>query len=982
MAAFLLINIVTVAAPIIADDAEPLTVETQEKEEKIEEPKEGIKEELEGEEPLGETSEGETSEEEISKKEISEQENIEGEEPSGETSEGETSEEETPEEESIEEERPVVSFALGSPRSSSFNVYPSYFKLVDDEYTYNGEERIPVLTLDDDAIPSDTPDFSYIYTYKILGVEGSKSEVLAAKNAGKYILSATITCTPYTTLFGNKVPDLTRVRIITGEYEFTIDKKVINPVINTSQLVYNGEVQFPTLFADNKALVEGVDFEVVGEKPESKDATTEDEPYTVNINLLNYKFEEGAEADSTDFPVKYTIAKRQVTIATSYEEEYNKYGVYPKIVATSGDKTINLTGKKNNEEVYDFEIVGNKIYDGSNYRFPNHELDYNYNLEPNSYTLGINFSSDFDKNNKVNDTEDNNIGSISYTITKAIIEPDFDALYYIDDLDNPGYGLNQIPSFRSLDSKGEDILSNKVTLVDGDDADELPDVYSTDGTKLNKWAAVGSYYVYLQMNDSLSKYYAWSDLYAVNEDASLAKVGYRINQRNVEFAGWDFKGDSIELTGYFGTYEATFKWVKDASENISLQYNGFNPFQFIDSRGYYPIPQAKYTYKVGETTYNANGIVREDCNYDPIGIIEALKVKLDVGTYAMKISLDSDNYAANHVNANFKVTPKPVTISWSNTTIPFDADKLEPDCEIIGLAPIDEYGFKLGKEDGKLAIQTDDKLVVDYSYYKFDAETGNPVLVCNAPLNYVPDEEGRYAVEAVDIVYKKTGISTKNYVLTGENLMTSYIVGDVNTDDTEGGISVITIDNVDPEEILSIVLEKPTNNEMESIIAAQDEAVASILQAALDDGKNINIYLEANTVTADEIAEKGLILPTQNAVVVDLKLYACIDGSVEKYQLTETGTYKPDIQFSLTQAQAESIGYNSARCFYIARYHGDVKTPDSTQMANPTVTGSGEDTIYTFSLRSNKFSDFAIYTANKPTPIPTNNDHVVPYTGA
>lgn len=874
--------------------------------------------------------------------------------------------------------------------NSSFNISEDCFEIIADgttevgddtlpSYTYDGQEHTPTLKTTEKA--KNVQKFNYcLIAYVIYGVDGSKSELLAAKNAGKYIYSATIKCTPY--ILDTEDLDEQNSIIATYEYSFVINKKTIEPSsIKTSQLIYNGTIQFPEIYAGYNLLKENTDFKVVGDKPQSKNANEFDEQtsqynpitYTVNIELLNYQFETGVEADSTNYPVTYKIDKRQVTIPTSYVDEYNPNGLHPNITCTNGQNKINLKYKQNNSQTqydYWFEDMCN-----SESKKNQNENAGNYSLIVGNYEAKLCFTNEFIGNNKINGSDIDSL-DIQYEITKAIISPDFNALYYT--------GENQIPTFRcikTIDGKEVNILDGHANVVD-DDADGNPDVYNEYGLCREAWSDVyEKYHLYLKMDESLSECYKWDDLHAVEGDESLAKIGYRINKRNVEFAGWDIKGDSETLTGYLGSYKAEFKWVKnktkDGKEYVSLEYNGFNPFMFVDANGYYPIPKPKYSYKIGENTYYAKDIVRQDCDYDR-SLEELTNIKLNVGNYCMFIHLNNENYNADDLCANFDVTPKPVTISWSNTTIPFDSDKLEPNCEIHGLAPIDEIGFKLVKDSDGIRIETDDKLVVDYSYYKFDKQD-QPVVVCYAPLNYVPKEEGRYAVEAANIIYKKTGIPTKNYVLTGDNLMTSYIVGDINSEESDNGISVITINHISEEIISNIVLKPLTPNELEQIIATQPKDVRDKLEHAFnEEHKNINIYLETSII--DPNLEQ-LILPTENAIVIDLKLYACIEGTTDRYPLTETGTYKPDIQITLNQDQAIGLGYNSSKCFYIARYHGE-RTPDNTQMADPIIAGSGENTTYTFSLRSNKFSDFAIYVGNKPVKVETNDDHIVPVTAA
>ena len=819
-----------------------------------------------------------------------------------------------------------------------------YFTVDNEFLEYNGNIQAPNVVLEDGA-----PDFRYRVDFEVVTADGERLPSFPV-NVGGYILRAVISYSPADTLIGAIL--FHKTKVLEFPY-YIVPMEISKNDIELSELTYNGEGQFPTMSVYGHELKEGVDFTFNSDYSNNINAydLTGQIDHSANINLINYNIWDGS---SSNHVIHYTINKRDLYLPDKIHDTYTGNVITPSIYA------LDESGNEVALDYYNQPII---FKEGT---FADYVIAEYKN--PGNYSALIELKRSFLLNNTVDAEDKTPLTPTTYTavipaiIDKAVIEYDFDALYY--------NGENQIPEFKFTGVDGiEGGLNNHIRVL----TDTITD-YA--GTPLYKWAEVGSYYIDVKMDDEIAKYYVWDEIIAA-EDSQYATIGYRINKREVEFSNWDLEeGESIEIEGSLLSLTTTFKYTMEDGI-LCLEYNGYNPFLFKAINGsapygYAPIPGAKYTY-VGSDK-KAEDIQREDYEFLPSLPSEALK--LGVGTYYSTIVLENDSYATQRATATFKVTPKPVTVNWTKTIIDINDEDKDPKCEIVGLVPIDQIGFYF-KDDNK-EWQNKDRFYAGYSYYKFDAD-GNPVKVADFPVKYSFTEPGRYAVKVENIV-NLLGDVNHNYVV--ENEWTSFVVVDNTTvnPSVDGNITVGTISMIE-NSVDSVELQAPTVNQMEALIARLDalgDDTGEVLQDAIDEGKNINIYLVASDVTEDEINEKGLIIPSNNAAVINLELYATVDGDINRYQLTDTGNYKVGVTVKLTEAEAEALGYNSARCFYIARYHGDSKTPTATQMTDPTYSNG----IYSFTLSSNQFSDFAIYTGNKPVHIETDDEHIVPITQA
>lgn len=817
---------------------------------------------------------------------------------------------------------------------------------------YDGDTHIPGIKLKNDHPSGMSIRYSEILYYL------ENVNLLNAEDVGNYVVKARISVFSGDSFI--KDFDIEKVQL-----PFKIIKKAVNSYsVKGSHSIYNGSEQLPKSIFVGTTPIDKDDYQI---NRIDGDNYTDVGEHILNVEFKNYEFID--LENSSIAPVKYEINRRPVEVKMN-DDEYDPSGIVPSINFNDGAKDITLNEIVN--DIGDYEITSiidsnDQVIAGENGK---------YNLIPGNYKVTVKFSDSCLKNNEIYSADgtmfadETNPLTLDYVVKKATLKFDYDSTLYYN-------GENQIPELYVID-KNKSTSEDPVVIIDNGDIEytemngDKPIVHDyISGDICYQYKAVGDYFVYVNMPADLDDYYEWDQVYTNYSEieTNVAKVGYAINKCVIEFDRWDIPGNSsITIPATLGPIQADFIWIND-NGNVSMQYNGFNPFLFVTEDNRCPIPNAIYKNSKGE---DVTDVSRLDTHYYP-----SLKdLKYWVGEYYVDINVDDNNkYAASCTRATFEVTPKPVTIEWTETQIDISNPDKDPKCEIIGLAPIDKYGFRLAYncDNQKLEWYTEDKLTVDYSYYKFQTnEQGEEYIVKthDCPANFVADKEGKYGAEAVSIVYTLTGNVDKNYILTGDNLLTAYTVVDKSTVEGDSNVTVGTIDNVDKDIVEEIKLKAPTSAQMESLISYlavhgtdEDKETAQVLANALGK-KNINFYVVANEADSEEVTK--LILSSDSSITIDLELFACVDGDPKQYKLTNTGDYYSNIEILLTEDQARSIGYDNTKAFYIDTFHGSSKLPVRTQIAEPDIVINGSEKLYRFNISTNKFSYYNIYTGTRP----------------
>lgn len=809
--------------------------------------------------------------------------------------------------------------------TETFDELDDYFELEVSKIEYDGQTHIPALLVKEDAP----------INLRYLVLSSFVEDSLVAKDVGNYTL---VTYIAYRMDESNE-DSFTKFEKL--EHDFTIIPKEATTVV-AEALTYNGKNQYPSkLFINYETLYKGIDYTVEDKPVESiyaYDETNTLVEYPLTVRFKNYTF----EGNDTKV-VTYTIDSRNLSNDTFYIEP------------------LKYNGNDLTDDVEIYFTYASNTYKLSNDEYRCGGVD-KTPIEPGNYTYTALFSDLFIYNNLrsfLDEESKTNTMDLDLIVNKAQLVFDFKALYY--------NGENQLPDISIKDEYGNTIddsnysTSNVNVLIDG--------VYQ----QCYSYSEVASYSVDVTFNKDIYSCYTYPEANQTDNEA-IVRIGYRINKRLVDFD--NFVETSFPLKGSLGILEAEFNWIKDDEDNVCLEYNGYNPFLFIDAGGYHPIPNAIFTYEYNDNQIVAEDIERYQIDYDPALPSDALKI--GVGDYDLKISIDNDHYVTSDIGT-FKVVPKTVTVNWTSTVVDIADKDQSPKCEIVGLVPIDELDFYY--IDSDLKWHTVDRMSVAYSYYKYN-DDGELVKIADAPLKYKFEEEGIYVAKA-EYVVNSLGMRNPNYVI-ADDQYTQFIVVDHNSVDPsdESTIETGTINNVSKNIVNSIKLLAPSGNqlvEMISYLNSIGDETGKVLKNALDSNKNISIYLVTDSLNEDDIKKKGLILPNDNLIVLDFELFAFVEGDMNSYPIHDTGNYKVGIEIGLTNAQALALGYSESKCFYISRYHNSI-LPVNTQMSKPTSEGYGVSKLYKFNMSSNQFSEFCFYTGNDDIKEDYVSDRRVPNT--
>lgn len=399
-------------------------------------------------------------------------------------------------------------------------------------------------------------------------------------------------------------------------------------------------------------------------------------------------------------------------------------------------------------------------------------------------------------------------------------------------------------------------------------------------------------------------------------------IQYVINQKKVKFSDWN-SSEPINIG------EKVFLWQGDENgRNAKLIFNGYNPTLF----GAFPTANFVDLYD--------DPIDDEDltCTVKPTSTLDG------IGHHLVNINLTNNNYKLVG-EGDFTIVQKPVMIKWTNTIIDVKSFDKVPNAKIVEINDPTLSGI-VSSDNGKVFI--------DYDYYRI--VNGNPIKVL-----IPPTEEGDYIVEAK--IYNKALVPTLclNYSY-GDTYQTRYQIVDMSTSH-EGDINTGTINKIEEDVTLDLL---GFEGEQAKVFVENlpNEEIREVLEKAIEKNKDINLYIVATDADASR-----LTLPNgaDEVICIDIQLFATIEGDTNKYQIEDTGANPISILFTVTPQEAEKIGYNSNKLFYVARYHGDTENPVVSQ-ENPTVDGDGN---FQFVYESNKFSDFVIYTKDKPV-VPEN----------
>ena len=680
---------------------------------------------------------------------------------------------------------------------------------------------------------------------------------------------------------------------------------------------------------------------ITNEELEAKSFT-----YSFVDDVVSYKYyKDGVEVTEPHEPGSYEkVASVKVrhglvikrTDEFSISVKFRIDGI--KVVSITNEKTVTYTGDVVTPKLFAVDTGNNKIaleY-GKDYYLTRTLLGGEVNSidasEQEYYAYAV-FTQEFRNQHWSFDWDadkDLFVQLISYKIEKRKVNVSYDKEFEFDK-------CYITPNIFAFDNDANNIVIIK--YEDDDNCDyQIVNVTKKDGTSITTGAPmnVGTYTAEIKFFDEFLKNNSVVTNHAVKALGNgYYQIEYKITKKSIKFDSWNKSVDPITKDG------KVFNWVGEDGD-AKLVFNGYNPTlynafptaNFVDLYGN-PIDDADLTFTV-----------------KPTSLLDG------IGHHLVNIDLNNDNYRLIG-EGGFTIVQKPIMIKWDNTVIDVKSHDKVPNAKIVEIDDPTLSGV-VASDEGKIFI--------DYDYYKI--VNGYPIKVL-----IPPTEEGDYIVEAK--VYNKGLVPTLclNYSY-GDTYQTRYQIVDMSTSH-EGDINTGTINKIE-EDVTLDLLGFDEGQAQEFVNNLPNQEIKDILNEALELGKDINLYIVATDADASSLTLPDGVLEDET-ICIDIQLFATVEGDTNKYQIEDTGAYPISILFTVTPEEAEKIGYNSNRLFYVARYHGvDTANPVVTQ-ENPTIDGDGN---FQFVYQSNKFSDFVVYTKNKPAaPVARKTSHTVINTG-
>lgn len=435
-----------------------------------------------------------------------------------------------------------------------------------------------------------------------------------------------------------------------------------------------------------------------------------------------------------------------------------------------------------------------------------------------------------------------------------------------------------------------------------------------------------------------------------------------------------------------GTYvpEETSKLMQSDDNPVIIRYK-----QDVTVTGLAPVyPQGETSYTYGDTvtpgetptvkltlggqTSTVTGLTKDDFTYDYYAYDETQSkykeekmtaAPIYAGKYKLVASIkDSNLYYVGKQEAEFTIGKKDLTAGFDEFYFDYDGENAyAPTLVISGLVNEDTYNF-----------------VENNPIYKYDGSSETKPIKSGTHTVSAELGEGKIVIKhgTTDVTknYDVDALANKTYAIE------YYIVYEDEKDEKEieEGVFVEIYSNPlgNSESVKDIKMNK-LDYETAKKIAGDGTVETAALLEALNKESTIHFFTELDNVK-DETAfeEKGI--NASNAVLFSVGFFYSIDGG-EKKPITDLNEQKITITITILGDEVKRIVGNnkvSDKNFYVLRKHGEtVDNKINCEVVNYDKTNE----CYEFMFESDKFSDFALISENKPSS-PTRRP--VPNTGA
>ena len=606
--------------------------------------------------------------------------------------------------------------------------------------------------------------------------------------------------------------------------------------------------------------------------------------------------------------------------------EHNEYFI-PKVY-TNSDKTII-------EEVDN--LVGMEIVSAIDTKGNDMPLeDTKKAINAGTYKVKATLNSEYDNNYKIInifESHDYEIYKRTVRIDKLDSDYEFSFVYNEQEQKPNSIELLDYFTYKKIDDfKAEDYTIGKTRKLLSKEECQSVDA--------------GTYVIEISLNDG----FYLNNCFFNNAKDSYAR--FVIFQKPILFNGW--KGTT--LNPYIITKdEHTLMW-RDGKA-------------FYDSY-ILEAPEANFKYYDGDTKQfvelDSSKIEKgENKDYKVV----TLKSLRDAGKYdAWLVSESGSNYLIVDflISHELEILPKEVSINWLTSIDANTTNKL-PYTSVNGMC------------EGDMTIIEGKKVLTVVPELYYDDETFN-----------VPQDAGYHFAKFTRFKTVSNDKDCNNYVLKENTAsQTSYVIYDHESYQKGEGYIVTSVIKDPNIEVEKIKLVPPTTAQVNDLLKAlekgsdSDKELFTKITKAIEEEKWVNLYLKAKPLEQGQTINLPNDVSKNNVVLLDISLYACIEGDDTEYQITETGKYRANIEITLNPTQASKARIIPSRETYLIRYH-EQEEASVIKLNEPNINGVAPNKTYTFNFSSNKFSVYGIYTKPKKDnyyPRPKLFFYQIPNTG-
>lgn len=316
----------------------------------------------------------------------------------------------------------------------------------------------------------------------------------------------------------------------------------------------------------------------------------------------------------------------------------------------------------------------------------------------------------------------------------------------------------------------------------------------------------------------------------------------------------------------------------------------------------------------------------------------------EAGDYKLVVTCYDDDYDGKQ-EILFSINKRKLTVNYDALKFEFDGDAHSPELVFEGLLDGDVASFD---KEVASTIYNEEGSVVASAIAAGKYKIANNITASDTfkVLYYEDDVTSNYELE--------TGSISSNFYIFNNIYTTANIVtGSVNESSAYNSETApITVD------------------EAKIIVSDKQE-----LLTAIDDGKEVLIYTKLDSISDDDaFVEKNI--NNTNAFLFSASLFASISGSTDVYPINDTNGKKITISVYLDESQVSNIVGSNKDYFVYRKHNGTItELPCRLDKVND---------YYMFTFENDLFSDFAIFSKNKPVKPDSGSEtnyRILPNTG-